>query len=50
MQFEESTVALQCLLRELMDITVVYVHEQRMSRSDCMDVHTHLGLCCLHMA
>ena len=32
-------------LTEAMD-TVVYVFEQRMSRSDCMDAHTDLDLRC----
>ena len=37
------------LLIEVVD-TVVYVNEQRMSRSDCTDVHTHLDLRCSHIA
>ena len=34
---------------ESMDI-LVYVDKQRMSRSDCMNAHAHLDLCCLHIA
>ena len=34
-----------CLFTDSMDI-VVYVEDQRMSRSDCTDVHIHLDLCC----
>ena len=29
---------------------VVYVDEQRMSRSDCTDAHAHLDRRCSHMA
>ena len=40
---------LHCPLTESVD-TVVYVDKQRLSRSDCMDAHTPLDLCCSHMA
>ena len=40
---------LHCPHTESMD-TVVYVEEERMSRSDCTDVHAHLDLPCLYMA
>ena len=30
--------------------TVVYVEEQKMPRSDCVDARRHLDLCCSHMA
>ena len=39
---------LSCPLAELMNI-VVYVDEQRMSRSDCTDGHDHLDIRCSHM-
>ena len=39
---------LHCPLTKSMDI-VVYVHEQKLSSSFCMDVHAHLDLCCWYM-
>ena len=36
---------LHCPLTQSMD-GVVYVNEQRMLRSDCMDAHVGLDLCC----
>ena len=56
MQFEDTKQALIMLadlvlcysLTESMDI-IVYADEQRMSRSDCTDVPTHLNLPCLLM-
>ena len=44
-----SDLCLRCPLTESMDI-VVYVDEQRMSRPDCTDAHTHLDLRWSHMA
>ena len=35
-------------LTESMD-TIVYVNEQRILRSDCMDVYTDLNLQCSHI-
>ena len=37
------------LLTESVD-TVVYVHEQRILRSDCTDVQSVQGLCCQQIA
>ena len=48
MQFADSAgpdQGLQCLLTESM-ATIVYVYEQRLLRSDCMDAHADLDLCC----
>ena len=47
----QSLISLQvhCPLTESMD-TVVYVDEQRMLRSDCIDAHADLDLCCLQIA
>ena len=39
--FVQADQGLCCLLTELVD-TVVYVNEQRMSRSDCTDAHDHI--------
>ena len=41
--FAQAGLVLRCPLTESMD-TVVYVDEQRMSRSDCMDAHAELDL------
>ena len=55
MQFADNTgpdqpaYSYRSLLTELMD-TVVYVDEKRMSISDCMNAHAHLGLRCSHVA
>ena len=47
--FAQADQGLRCPLTESMDI-VVYVDEQRMSRSDSTDAHAHLDLRCSHMA
>ena len=46
--FVQADLGLHFQLTESMD-TVVYVDKQRVSRPDCMDVHAHLNLRCLHM-
>ena len=46
--FAQADQGLHCPLTKSMD-TIVYVIT-RMPRSDCMDLHAHLDLCCLHMA
>ena len=38
--FVQADLGLHCLLTKSMD-TIVCIHEQRMSKSDCMDVHAH---------
>ena len=44
--YAQTDLGLHCLLTEGMD-TVVYVDEQRMSRSDCSGAHSHLDIACL---
>ena len=46
--FTQANQGLHCPLSESMDI-VVYVDEQRMSRSNCTDAHAHTDLRCWHM-
>ena len=46
---QPAYLGLCCPLTESMD-TVIYVYEQRMSRSDCTDVHAHLDFHCSHVA
>ena len=48
-QNAQADLGFRCLLTESMD-TVVYVDEQRMSRSDCTDAHAHPVFPCSHVA
>ena len=45
----QAGLGLCCPFTESMD-TVVYVNEQRMSRSDCIDAQADLDLGCLQIA
>ena len=43
----QADLNLRCPLTESMD-SVVYVDEQKHSRSDCINAHAHLDICCWH--
>ena len=47
--FAQADLGLRYPLTESMD-TLIYVDEQRMPRSDCINAHYDLGLQCSHMA
>ena len=47
--FAQASLGLRCPLTESMD-TVVYVDQQRMPKTDCMDALAHPDLRCSHVA
>ena len=47
--FVQADLGVRCPLTESVD-TVVYVNEQRISRSDCTDAHADLDRCSSHIA
>ena len=50
--FMQADLGLSCPLTESVDTVVhvhVYVDNQRMPRSDCMDSYADADLCCSHM-